>query len=172
MWSFPSAWNVFVQFFYDQARWDAADQAFVYPFPDQACLEALPFVGALTMALIYIESVAIAKLCVRWPGLKSHIMGAGLLVTIAALIGSAFSRRAIDVIMLQGILYGIGGGTSLLLVAVVHLQVCQVHCIFQRHHSCQRSGLSRKVLLKRRSFDWFVEKRGLVSLPEHCVQPD
>lgn len=119
-------------------------------------LTLLTLVGTLNTGILYISSLLLLPVMNHYPHQKKTVMIVGYVLSISGLIGAAYARNAGELILTQGILFGLGGSKWL------HLR--NVH----EPDMISHTGLLYFPMMTW-LFEWFSAKRGLVSL-DYCFR--
>jgi hypothetical protein len=77
--------------------------------PDDPQLSLLPIVGTLSSGIIYMSSLLLLPLLLRFPRYKQHFSFVGLVLCVVGLTGAGVSKRPSHFIITQGIVYSLGG---------------------------------------------------------------
>lgn len=97
VWALPFSYGVFLNHFTTHHSFDGPEEFL------------LPLVGTLSSGIIYLASVIIMPMLVRYPQHRRNLMWFGYLLCVISLLGAAFATRVWQLILTQGILYSIGG---------------------------------------------------------------
>ncbi|KAG9006361.1 hypothetical protein FRB94_000825 [Tulasnella sp. JGI-2019a] len=97
VWSLPFSYGVFLNY-YTTVLFKHGDSQ----------LHLLPLVGTLSSGIIYIASLLVLPLVLRYPAHKRNVSIVGLLVCMVGLVGAGFATRPIHLVLTQGIIYSIG----------------------------------------------------------------
>lgn len=110
VWALPFTYGVFLNHYTTHHLFDGP-QEFL-----------LPLVGTLSSGIIYLTSIVIMPMLVRYPHQRRNMMWLGTLLCVVALLGAAFATQVWHLILTQGIIYSVGGSESLLctLVLLIH----------------------------------------------------
>ncbi|KAG8932494.1 hypothetical protein FRC03_009421 [Tulasnella sp. 419] len=98
VWSFPFSYGVFLNY-YNTVLFDPKDPEY----------HLLPLVGTLSSGILYIFSLFVLPVVLRFPSKKRQISMIGLILCVASLVGAGLSSRPSHLILTQGIMYPIGG---------------------------------------------------------------
>lgn len=90
-------------------------------FPDHPNLTLLSLIGTSATGIMYIAGLVVTQVCSRWPKAKRPVMIAGLFVATLALVGAAFSTKPWQLLLTQGVVFSIGGSTSIDIRAVCRI---------------------------------------------------
>ncbi|KAK0195059.1 MFS general substrate transporter [Armillaria mellea] len=96
VWSYPFSYGVFLNYYSSHEFKDSSSTL-------------LALVGSLSTGLIYLSSIVILPIITRYPARKKQMMYVGLGLSVAGLIGAAFSNTPEMLVLTQGVMYSIGG---------------------------------------------------------------
>ncbi|KAG7446619.1 MFS general substrate transporter [Guyanagaster necrorhizus] len=96
VWSYPFSYGVFLNYYASHEFKDSSSTL-------------LALVGSLSTGLIYLSSIVILPVIARYPARKKQMMYVGLCLSVAGLIGAAFSNTPEMLVLTQGVMYSIGG---------------------------------------------------------------
>ena len=71
-------------------------------------LDFLPTIGVLEFGAIYLDCPLMSPIVCRFPSIRWRLLGLGLLVEVAALIGASYVKDTDTLIVTQGLEYSIG----------------------------------------------------------------
>ncbi|KAL5631395.1 hypothetical protein ACGC1H_007046 [Rhizoctonia solani] len=97
IWALPFSYGVFLNHYTSHHLFDGPQEAL------------LPLVGTLSSGIIYLTSIFVMPLLMRYPQHRQTMMWAGAALCVVAMVGAAFSSRVWHLILTQGIIYSIGG---------------------------------------------------------------
>ncbi|CAK5266008.1 unnamed protein product [Mycena citricolor] len=69
-------------------------------------------IGTITIGIQYFEGLGVMALTQRYPRWTKSLMGASLAACVGALLVSSFATKVWQLILLQGVLYGVAGGLN------------------------------------------------------------
>ncbi|KAK1972399.1 MFS general substrate transporter [Colletotrichum sublineola] len=95
-WGFGSASGVFREYYFKH--------------PPMAGNQLVASIGVMIVGILQIMSPLLLRFLGRRPHQRKTMMWAGMALVAASSIGAAFSKTPLQVIMTQGLLYGIGSG--------------------------------------------------------------
>ncbi|SJK97120.1 related to monocarboxylate transporter [Armillaria ostoyae] len=96
VWSYPFSYGVFLNYYTSHEFKDSPSTLLV-------------LVGSLSTGLIYLSSIVVFPIIARYPARKKQMMYVGLGLSVAGLIGAAFSNTPEMLVLTQGVMYSIGG---------------------------------------------------------------
>ncbi|KAK0214275.1 major facilitator superfamily domain-containing protein [Armillaria nabsnona] len=96
VWSYPFSYGVFLNYYASHEFKDSSSTL-------------LALVGSLSTGLIYLSSIVVFPVIARYPARKKQMMYVGLGLSVAGLIGAAFSKTPEMLVLTQGVMYSIGG---------------------------------------------------------------
>ncbi|KII87260.1 hypothetical protein PLICRDRAFT_55241 [Plicaturopsis crispa FD-325 SS-3] len=98
-WGFPNAFGVFLNAYMKDP---------VYASQKNAA-SILPLIGPLSSGTIYCSGVVINPVIARWPHSRQIMIWVGSLCCCASLFGASYTTKAVNLVIIQGFLYAIGG---------------------------------------------------------------
>ncbi|KAB5588472.1 Monocarboxylate transporter 3 [Ceratobasidium theobromae] len=98
VWGWGFAYGVFQEYFLHQRTFGDASEA------------SIGAVGTTALAIQYFEMLAVISLTQQWPDKARLIMWSSLGLCCGSLLLASFATKVWHMILLQGILFGIGGG--------------------------------------------------------------
>ncbi|KAF8172024.1 major facilitator superfamily domain-containing protein [Mycena galopus ATCC 62051] len=99
VWGFPNAYGVFLDAYLQDPRYDSQKSA----------TSLLPLVGTLSSGIIYCSGPVINPIAARYPHHRRKSMWLGAVMCSAALFGASYATQIWELVLLQGIVYAIGG---------------------------------------------------------------
>lgn len=104
--------------------------------PDDTQLGLLPLVGTLSSGIIYMASLLVLPLVLRYPAQKRTISLVGLIMCVGGLGGAAFATRPIHLLVTQGVIYSLGASELHTLRYIAGLSDASVnsHAVLPRPH--------------------------------------
>ncbi|KAF7316238.1 hypothetical protein MIND_00142400 [Mycena indigotica] len=99
VWGFPNAYGVFLDSYLKDPRFSSQSGA----------TTLLPLVGTLSSGIIYCSGVVVNPISARYPQHRRKGMWLGSLMCFGSLFGASYARTVIDLVVLQGIMYAVGG---------------------------------------------------------------
>ncbi|KAF7313006.1 hypothetical protein MKEN_00985500 [Mycena kentingensis (nom. inval.)] len=99
VWGFPDAYGVFLDEYLKDPRYSSQ--------PGSATL--LPLIGTLSSGIIYCAGVVINPINARYPQHRRKSMWFGAALCSTTLLGASYATEIYQLIILQGILYAVGG---------------------------------------------------------------
>ncbi|KAI1108731.1 MFS monocarboxylate transporter [Nemania sp. NC0429] len=94
-WGLPFSWGVFQKYYSNHPPISSAD--------------GLAAVGTCATGILYIVSVPVFAVLQKWPARRKACAILGVSFLAIALVGASFATHVADLILTQGILYGLGG---------------------------------------------------------------
>ncbi|KII90896.1 hypothetical protein PLICRDRAFT_39502 [Plicaturopsis crispa FD-325 SS-3] len=99
VWGFPNAFGVFLDSYLDDPFYASQKSA----------SSLLPLIGPLSSGIMYCSSPVIYPTVARWPQYRQISMWIGALCCWGSLFGASYSTKVLDLVILQGVLYAVGG---------------------------------------------------------------
>ncbi|KAK7022125.1 major facilitator superfamily domain-containing protein [Favolaschia claudopus] len=98
-WGFPNAYGVFLDAYLKNPRYASQENS----------NSLLPLIGTLSSGILYCSGSVINPIAIRYPQHRRKSMWAGAVLCAGSLIGASYATKIIHLLVLQGILYGVGG---------------------------------------------------------------
>ncbi|KAJ7163485.1 major facilitator superfamily domain-containing protein [Mycena crocata] len=99
VWGFPNAYGVFLDSYLHDPRYNSQKNA----------TSLLPLIGTLSSGIIYCSGVVVNPIAARYPHHRRKSMWLGAVLCCGALLGASYTTEILQLILLQGVIYGIGG---------------------------------------------------------------
>ncbi|KAJ7069458.1 MFS general substrate transporter [Mycena amicta] len=99
VWGFPNAYGVFLDSYLKDPRFASQNGA----------TRLLPLVGTLSSGIIYCSGVVLNPISARYPQHRRKSMWFGSALSCASLFSASYATTISQLIVLQGILYAVGG---------------------------------------------------------------
>ncbi|KIY65741.1 MFS general substrate transporter [Cylindrobasidium torrendii FP15055 ss-10] len=99
IWGFPSAYGVFLDYYLNDPRYATQSGASTL----------LPIIGPISSGIIYCSGVCINPFMSRYPYHRRTSMWLGVICCFASLFGASYATRIEALVVLQGVLYAVGG---------------------------------------------------------------
>ncbi|KAJ7495833.1 major facilitator superfamily domain-containing protein [Mycena galericulata] len=101
VWGFPNAYGVFLDAYLQDPRYNSQKSA----------TSLLPLIGTLSSGIIYCSGPVVNPIAARYPHLRRKSMWLGAVVCSGTLFGASYATEAsvFQLILLQGVLYAVGG---------------------------------------------------------------
>lgn len=96
MWGFVYSYGIFQEFYSRSPEFHSS-------------LARLPLVGTISSGLMFLSSPVLLPLLRQWPNRRKQCIAFGGLLTCVALISASFAGAVTDLIITQGVLFGLGG---------------------------------------------------------------
>ncbi|KAJ7601179.1 major facilitator superfamily domain-containing protein [Mycena floridula] len=99
VWGFPYAFGVFLEAYLKDSTYTSQKHATIL----------LPLIGNVATGLIYCSGVVVNSIITRYPYLRPTLSWIGSAMCLGSLFGASYTTNIVILIILQGILYAIGG---------------------------------------------------------------
>ncbi|KII87272.1 hypothetical protein PLICRDRAFT_42920 [Plicaturopsis crispa FD-325 SS-3] len=99
VWGFPNAFGIFLDTYMRDPTYASQKNA----------SSILPLVGPLSSGIIYCSGPIINPITARWPNFRPHMAWTGCVLCCGSLFGASYATKVLDLVILQGVLYAIGG---------------------------------------------------------------
>ncbi|KAJ6508307.1 major facilitator superfamily domain-containing protein [Mycena sanguinolenta] len=99
VWGFPNAYGVFLDAYLQDPRYASRKNA----------ASLLPLIGTLSSGIIYCSGIVINPIAARYPHHRRKSMWLGALLCGGSLYGASYATEIYQLILVQGVLYGVGG---------------------------------------------------------------
>ncbi|KIJ64420.1 hypothetical protein HYDPIDRAFT_181709 [Hydnomerulius pinastri MD-312] len=99
VWGYPVAYGTFLNAYLNDPKYVTQPHASLL----------LPLVGPLSSGIIYCSGTVVNPIMARYPFLKRPAMWLGTILCFLSLLGASFTNKVLDLLVLQGVLYAIGG---------------------------------------------------------------
>ncbi|KAJ7644475.1 MFS general substrate transporter [Roridomyces roridus] len=99
VYGFPFAYGVFLDSYLHEPRFSSQKDA----------TSLLPLIGTLSLGIIYCSGVVVNPIATRYPRLLRPLMWLGAAICCLSLFGASYATKVVHLILLQGVLYSIGG---------------------------------------------------------------
>ncbi|KAJ6504693.1 major facilitator superfamily domain-containing protein [Mycena vitilis] len=99
VWGFPNAYGVFLDSYLRDQRFSSQKSA----------TSLLPLIGTLSSGIIYCSGAFINPIAARYPEHRRKSMWLGAVMCCGSLFAASYATKIYQLILLQGVFYGIGG---------------------------------------------------------------
>ncbi|KAJ7506707.1 MFS general substrate transporter [Mycena galericulata] len=99
VWGFPDAYGVFLNSYLQDPRYASQKSA----------TSLLPLVGTLSSGIIYCSAPIVNPIAARYPQHRRKSMFLGAALCSGTLVGASYATKIYELIILQGVLYALGG---------------------------------------------------------------
>ncbi|KAH7925578.1 MFS general substrate transporter [Leucogyrophana mollusca] len=99
VWGYPVAYGTFLSAYLNDPQYSTQPHA----------SSVLPLVGPLSSGIIYGSTIFINPFMARYPHARRTLMWIGAVFCFTSLFGASFATKVVDLVVLQGFLYAIGG---------------------------------------------------------------
>ncbi|KAJ7088369.1 MFS general substrate transporter [Mycena belliarum] len=99
VWGFPNAYGVFLNSYLQDPRYALQQHA----------ASLLPLIGTLSTGIIYCSGVVVNPITARYPQHRRKSMWLGATMACTALLGASYATQIFQLVLLQGVVYAIGG---------------------------------------------------------------
>ncbi|KAJ7741366.1 MFS general substrate transporter [Mycena metata] len=106
-WGVPNAYGVFLDSYLQDPRYISQGSA----------TSLLPLIGTLSSGIIYCSGSVVNPIAARYPQHRHKSMWFGAALCFGSLLGSSYATKILHLVLLQGVLYGVGG--SLLFLSCI-----------------------------------------------------
>ncbi|KAK7048707.1 major facilitator superfamily domain-containing protein [Favolaschia claudopus] len=98
-WGFLNAYGVFLDAYLQNPRYASQKNS----------NSVLPLIGTLSSGILYCSGSVINPIAIRYPQHRRKAMWTGAALCAGTLIGASYATKIIHLLLLQGVLYGVGG---------------------------------------------------------------
>ncbi|KAJ7022772.1 MFS general substrate transporter [Mycena alexandri] len=106
-WGVPNAYGVFLDSYLQDPRY----------ISQKSATSLLPLIGTLSSGIIYCSGSVVNPIAARYPQHRHKSMWFGAALCFGSLLGSSYATKIFHLVLLQGVLYGVGG--SLLFLSCI-----------------------------------------------------
>ncbi|KAJ7474205.1 MFS general substrate transporter [Mycena latifolia] len=99
VWGFANAYGVFLDSYLQDPRYSS----------QQSAASLLPLTGTLSSGIIYCSGVVVIPIAARYPQHRRKSMWLGAVLCCGALFGASYATEIFQLVLLQGVVYAIGG---------------------------------------------------------------
>ncbi|KAK7022118.1 major facilitator superfamily domain-containing protein [Favolaschia claudopus] len=99
VWGFPNSYGVFLDAYLQNPRYAS----------QKSSTSLLPLIGTLSSGIIYCSGFFITPIASRYPQHRRKLIWIGAAICSATLVGASYATKILQLVLLQGVLYGIGG---------------------------------------------------------------
>ncbi|KAJ7701419.1 MFS general substrate transporter [Mycena rosella] len=99
VWGFPNAYGVFLDSYLKDPRYTSQKSASFL----------LPLIGTMSSGIIYCSGVIVNPISTRYPGHRRKSMWLGAVLCCGALFGASYATETLQLVLLQGVVYALGG---------------------------------------------------------------